>query len=125
VRSLRIPQLEPVNRRFLDIPEAGAPLAGSAFVEIDPQLGSSRCHTPGTTDAGATCTGDLDCPGTGDPASRTDCAAGVPPLGNDAPPFNNGAHGSTGVLTAGAQIDAFLRTGGMVEQFCTGACDPE
>jgi hypothetical protein len=125
VRSLGIAQLEPVHRSFFGIPETGAPLAGSAFVEIDPQRGTSRCHTPGDTDAGAACSTDLDCPGTGDPISRTTCASGVPPLGNAAPEFNNGAHGSTDVAAAGAQIDAFLRTGGAVEQFCADTCDPE
>jgi hypothetical protein len=41
------------------------------------------------------------------------------------PPFNNRAHGSTGNLATGAQIDAFLRTDGRVEQFCSGTCDSD
>ncbi len=125
VRSLGIPQLAPVHRRFFGIPELDAPFDGSAFVEIDPQRGFSRCNTPGTTDAGATCTTDADCPGAGDPPRRTRCASGVPPISNMPPFFNNRAHGSTSVPTAGAQIDAFLRPDGMIRQFCAGACDPE
>jgi len=125
VRTLGVPQLEPVHRSFYGISEASAPLAGSAFVEIDPQRGGSRCHTPGSTDAGAACTVDAECPGPGDPASRTQCASGIPPLTNEAPLFNNGAHGSTGVPAAGAQIAEFLRNAGTIEQFCVGPCDPE
>jgi hypothetical protein len=125
VRSLGIPQLTPVHRSFVGIPEMAAPFDGSAFVEVDPQRGFSRCHTPGTTDAGAMCTVDADCPGLGDPASRVMCASGIPPLGNAAPPFNNGAHGRTGNPTTGMQIANFLRDGGFVDQFCTGPCDPE
>jgi hypothetical protein len=124
-RSLGIPQVSPAHRSFFQIPETAAPFDGSALVEIDPQRGFSRCHTPGGTDAGAACTTDADCPGLGDPPSRTQCASGIPPLSNDAPAFNNGAHGSTDVPAAGAQIDAFLRTGGTIQQFCTGTCDPE
>ena len=56
---------------------------------------------------------------------RLECASGIPPLGNDAPVFNNDAHGSTGSPAAGAMIDAFLRTGGSIQQFCTGTCDPD
>jgi hypothetical protein len=124
-RSLGIPQVSTAHRSFFQIAEMAAPFDGSALVEIDPQLGFSRCHTPGSTDDGAACTTDADCPGLGDPPSRTECASGIPPLGNDAPAFNNDAHGSTGVPTAGAQIDAFLRTAGTIQQFCTGTCDPE
>ncbi len=68
---------------------------------------------------------DADCPEIGDPPSRTECASGIPPLANDAPVFNNDAHGSTGSAAAGAMIEAFLKTGGTIEQFCTGPCDPE
>ena len=125
VRALGIPQLTPVHRTFFGIPEMAAPYDGSALVEIDPQLGFSRCHTPGTSDDGAACTTDADCPGIGDPASRTECASGIPPLANDAPVFNNDAHGSTGSPAAGAMIEAFLKTSGTIEQFCTGPCDPE
>ena len=125
LRSMGIPQLAPVHRSFVDVPEQAAPFDGSALVEIDPQLGFSRCHTPGTDDRGAACVTDADCPGTGDPASRSECASGIPPLGNDAPVFNNGAHGSTGTPAAGAQIDAFLRNGGSIAQTCSGPCDPE
>lgn len=125
VRSLGIPQLTPVHRSFVGIPEMAAPFDGSAFVEIDPQRGFSRCHTPGSTDAGAMCTTDADCPGAGDPASRTQCASGIPPLENLPPPFNNGAHGRTGNPTTGMQIANFLRDGGFIEQFCSGPCDPE
>ena len=42
------------------------------------------------------------------------------------PPTNYGAHGGMRLLNAiQAQIDQFLRTGGDVQNFCTGACDPE
>jgi len=124
-RSLGVPQVTPVHRSFFDVPEMAAPFDGSAFVEIDPQLGFSRCLTPGGSDAGAACTTNADCPGAGDPPERTECASGIPPLTNEAPQFNNGAHGSTGVPAAGAQIAAFLSNTGTVEQFCTGTCDPE
>ena len=125
VRSLGIPQLGPVRRSFFDVPELNAPFDGSAFVEIDPQRGFSRCNVPGSSDPGAACTTDADCPGPGDPATRTRCDSGIPPLTNTAPPFNNGAHGATGSLAAAAQIEAFLRPDGMVEQFCTDTCNPD
>ena len=125
VRSLGIPQVVPAAQSFLGIPELAAPFDGSAFVEVNPQRGGSRCHTPGTTDAGAACTTDAQCPGAGDPASRTQCASGIPPLENLAPPFNNGAHGRTGNATTGAQIAAFLRDGGSIENSCDGPCDPQ
>jgi hypothetical protein len=125
VRSLGFSQVVPAARSFFDIPERAAPFDDSAFVEINPQKGFSRCHTPGSSDAGAACTTDADCPGAGDPASAVQCASGIPPLGNVAPAFNNRAHGSTGVPTAGQQIDRFLRTGGDVENFCSGPCDPQ
>jgi len=125
VRSLGIPQLAPVARSFVGIPELAAPFDGSAFVEINPQRGFGRCHTPGATDAGAMCTTDADCPGAGDPAGRTQCAAGIPPLVNLPPLFNNGAHGSTRNTASGQQLENFLRDGGFVEQFCTGPCDPQ
>ncbi|MBM4268851.1 MAG: hypothetical protein FJ144_19925 [Deltaproteobacteria bacterium] len=124
-RSMGIPQVAPPLRSFFGIPEATAPFDGSALVEIDPQRGFGRCHTPGTTNAGAACTTDAQCPGAGDPPSRTQCAPGIPPLGNEAPLFNNGAHGSTDTPAAGAQIEAFLKTGGQIIQTCTGTCDPE
>jgi hypothetical protein len=42
------------------------------------------------------------------------------------PPANNGAHGAMRQKPAiQAQIDQFLRTGGNVQNFCTGPCDPE
>ena len=125
VRSLGIPQVVPAARSFVDIPELAAPFDGSAFVEVNPQRGFGRCHTPGSTDAGAACTSDAQCPGAGDPASRTQCASGVPPLGNLPPLFNNGAHGRTGNPTTGQQIAGFLRNGGSIENFCSGPCDPE
>jgi hypothetical protein len=127
VRSLGIAQLRPVHRSFFEIPEQDAAFDGSAFVEIDPQRGGSRCHTPSfaSTDRGASCSTNADCPGPGDPASRTVCASGIPPLGNVRPPFNNGAHGATGNLQTGAQISVFLATGGDVEQFCSGTCNPD
>jgi hypothetical protein len=125
VRSLGIPQVSPVARSFVDIPELAAPFDGSAFVEIDPLRGFSRCHTPNTTDAGAMCTTDADCPGPGDPAGRTQCASGIPPLVNLPPLFNNGAHGSTRNTASGLQIANFLRDGGTIQNFCTGPCDPQ
>ena len=125
VRSLGIPQVVPSARSFVDIPELAAPFDGSAFVEVNPQRGGSRCHTPGGSDAGASCTSDAQCPGAGDPASRTQCAPGIPPLVNLPPLFNNGAHGRTGNPTTGKQIAGFLRDGGTIESFCNGPCDPE
>jgi hypothetical protein len=123
VRSLGIEQVTPVHRSFFQIAESAAPFDDSAFVEVDPMRGFSRCHTPNGSDAGAQCTTDADCPGVGDPPSRTMCASGIPPLTNQAPLFNNGAHGSTGSLQAGQQIDAFLRPNGTVVNFCSGPCD--
>jgi hypothetical protein len=125
VRSLGIPQVTAVARHFFEIPELDAPFDGSAFMEVNPQRGFSRCHTPGGSDAGAACTTDAQCPGAGDPAGRTQCAPGIPPLVNLPPLFNNGAHGSTGNPTTGMQIANFLRDGGFVDQFCTGPCDPQ
>ena len=125
VRSLGIPQVVPSARSFVDIPELAAPFDGSAFVEVNPQRGGSRCHSPGGSDAGASCTTDAQCPGAGDPASRTQCAPGIPPLVNLPPLFNNGAHGRTGNPTTGKQIAGFLRDGGTIESFCNGPCDPE
>jgi hypothetical protein len=125
VRSLAIPQLAPVHRTFFDIPEMAAPFDGSAFVEVDPQRAGARCHTPGAADAGAACATDADCPGGGDPPSRTMCASGAPPLTNQAPPFNNLAHRLPVTAAAGMQVDRFFRPDGIVEQFCQGPCDPE
>jgi hypothetical protein len=123
VRSLGLTQLEPVHRSFFQIPEASGPL-DSAFVEVDPQFGFSRCNQPGANNPGAACTSDADCPGLGDPPSRTRCDSGIPPLSNTPPPFNNRAHGSTGSPPMGQQIDGFLRPDGEVIQFCAGTCDP-
>jgi hypothetical protein len=125
VRSLGIPQLRPVHRSFFQIPELDAPFDGSAFVEVDPLLGFSRCNVPGASNPGASCTTDADCPGPGDPPTRTRCDSGVPPLTNTPPAFNNRAHGSTGSPPMGAQIDAFLRPDGQVQQFCTDTCNPD
>jgi hypothetical protein len=125
VRSLGIPQVTPVHRSFVGIPELAAPFDDSAFVEVDPQLGFSRCNVPGASSPGAACTTDADCPGPGDTPTRTRCDSGVPPETNTPPTFNNRAHGSTGNLSTGQQIDAFLRTDGQVEQFCAGTCDPD
>ena len=42
------------------------------------------------------------------------------------PPGDNNAHGAMrGRPAIQAQIDQFLRTGGNVQNFCTGPCDPE
>jgi hypothetical protein len=117
VRSLGIPQVTPVHRSFFQIPEMAAPFDGSAFVEVDPMRGFSRCSVPGSGSAGAACTTDLDC------TAPAVCTTGIPPLTNQAPAFNNGAHGSTGSPQAGQQIENFLRTGGDVQQFCSGPCD--
>jgi hypothetical protein len=124
VRSLGIPQLAPVHRTFFDIPEAAAPLS-SAFVEIDTGGGVSRCLQPGTLDAGSVCRTDADCPGPGDALRATECTSGIPPLTNTPPVFDNGAHGAASFSEAAfRQIDAFMRSGGQVEQFCQGPCDP-
>lgn len=46
-----------------------------------------------------------------------------PPLTNTAPAIENGVHGAVRQLTAAqAQIDAFLRPDGVVENFCPGPC---
>ncbi len=126
-RSLGVPQVRPVHRSFFAIPELDAPFDGSAFVEVDPQKGFSRCNVPppGNPSPGAACTTNADCPGPGDPPTRTRCDSGIPPLTNTPPAFNNGAHGSTGNLATAAQIAAFLRPDGDVEQFCSGTCDPD
>jgi hypothetical protein len=124
VRSLGVAQLRPVHRSFFQIPEMDAPFDASVFVEVDPQRGFSRCNEPGEANPGAMCTTDADCPGVGDPPSRTRCDSGIPPLSNTPPTFNNGAHGSTGSPPMGQQIDAFLRPDGEVLQFCSGTCDP-
>jgi len=123
VRSLGISQLTPVHRSFFDIPERAAPFDASAFVEVDPMRGFSRCDDPDGDNPGAMCTTDADCPGVGDPPTRTACHTGIPPLTNTPPFFNNGAHGSTGSPQMGQEIDAFLRPAGDVEQFCSGPCD--
>jgi hypothetical protein len=125
VRSLGVPQLRPVHRSFFQIPEIDAAFDGSAFVEIDPQRGFSRCDTVAGGSPGAACTTNADCPGIGDPPTRTVCDSGIPPLTNSAPRFNNGAHGSTGTLATAAQLDKFFRPAGDVEQFCVGTCDPQ
>lgn len=123
VRSLGIPQVTPVHRTFFQIPEMAAPFDGSAFVEVDPQR--RRCNVPGGgPNPGTACTADAQCPGVGDPATHTFCDPDIPPLGNQAPPYNNGNHGSTGSPEMGAQINEFLKPNGSVQQFCTGPCDP-
>jgi len=49
-----------------------------------------------------------------------------PPPTTNLPPPNNMAHGAMRKRPAvQAQIDRFLRTGGDVEDFCVGPCDPE
>src|SRR5579862_1873354 len=128
VRSLGIAQVNTPLRDFFDIPDMDAPYDGSAFQEIDWQKCGSRCNVPGQDDPGASCTTDADCPGPGDPSTRTRCDSGTPPLTNTPPAFENGAHGAEGSAPATAptaqQTDAFLRPAGMVEQFCSGPCDP-
>ncbi len=69
VRSLGVPQVVPAQHSFYGIPELTGPLDGSAFVEVDPQLGFSRCDSPGGDSPGAACTTNADCPGVGDPPS--------------------------------------------------------
>jgi len=57
------------------------------------------------------------------PSTTTQIPA--PPQTN-IPPTNYGAHGGMRLLNAiQAQIDQFLRTGGDVQNFCSGPCDPE
>jgi hypothetical protein len=124
VRSLGIEQVTPVHRSFFQIPEVAAPFDDSAFVEVDPQR--KRCNLPGSgPNPGATCTSDANCPGVSDPPTHTFCDPGIPPITNQAPPFNNGNHGGTGSASTGAQIAEFLQPSGTVQQFCTGPCDPD
>ncbi len=123
LRSLGLSQLTPVHRSFFDVPERAAIFDDSVFVEVDPMRGFSRCDAPNGGNPGAACTVDADCPGAGDPPARTACHTGIPPLTNTPPFFNNGAHGATGSPQMGQQIDAFLRPGGDVRQFCSGPCD--
>ncbi len=125
VRALGVPQVTPAARSFFGIPEMAAPFDGSAFVEVNPMLGFSRCNTPAGDSPGLACTDASDCPAAGDNPARTICDSGVPPQSNTAPRFNNRAHGSTGNVTTGAQIDAFLRPNGTIQNFCSGPCDPE
>jgi len=128
VRSLGIPQVNVPLRHFFDIPEMDAPYDGSAFQEIDWQKCGSRCNVPGGDNPGAPCTTNADCPGVGDPPTRTECDSGTPPLTNTPPAFENDAHGAEGSAPPTAptaqQTDAFLHPDGMVEQFCSGPCDP-
>ncbi len=124
VRSLGIQQVTPVHRTFFQIPEAAAPFDDSAFVEVNPQR--KRCNVPGGGPTpGVACTTDADCPGISDPPTHTFCDPDIPPLTNQAPPYNNGNHGSTGSVSTGAQIAEFLKPNGQVLQFCTGPCDPD
>ena len=123
VRSLGIKQVTPVHRSFFQIPESAAGFDDSAFVEVNPQR--KRCNVPGGGPSpGATCTSDAQCPGLGDPATHTFCDPDIPPLTNQAPPYNNGNHGATGSPQMGQQINEFLKPNGSVQQFCTGTCDP-
>jgi hypothetical protein len=123
VRSLGVKQVTPVHRTFFQIPEAAAPFDDSAFVEVNPQR--KFCNLPGGGPApGSMCTTDADCPAPGNPATHTFCDPDIPPLTNQAPPFNNGNHGSTGSPPMGAQINEFLKPNGNVQQFCAGTCDP-
>jgi hypothetical protein len=128
VRSLGIPQVAPANRSFFDVPEVTEPFDGSALLEIDWQRCGSRCNVPGADSPGAPCQTDADCPGVGDPDTRTRCDAGRPPLENLIPPFDNGAHGAEGGIDAthpvALQVDQFLRPGGLIEHFCSETCDP-
>jgi hypothetical protein len=71
------------------------------------------------------CRTDADCPGPGDALRATECTSGIPPLTNTPPAFDNGAHGAASFSEAAfRQIDAFMRPGGQVVQFCEGPCDP-
>jgi hypothetical protein len=56
---------------------------------------------------------------------ESDAGFPTPPLFNIPPP-DNAAHGLMRARPAiQAQIDQFLRTGGNIQNFCTGPCDPE
>jgi len=128
LRSLGIPQVSPPLRSFFGVPEMAGGYDGSGFTEIDWQKCGSRCNVPGQDNPGAACTTDADCPGLGDPPTRTRCDSGTPPLTNTAPAFENDAHGAEGSAPPTAptaqQTDAFLRPNGTVEMFCSGPCDP-
>jgi hypothetical protein len=62
-----------------------------------------------------------------DGSAMVESDGGFPPIpiGNIPPPDNN-AHGPMRARPPiQAQIDQFLRTGGNVQNFCVGPCDPE
>jgi hypothetical protein len=68
---------------------------------------------------------ELAAPFDGSAMVESDGHYGPVPLTN-IPPVNNGAHGAMRARPAiQAQIDQFLRTGGDVQNFCVGPCDPE
>ena len=68
---------------------------------------------------------EMSAPFDGSAMVESDGGFGPAPLTNT-PPADNNAHGSMRALPAiQAQIDQFLRTGGSVQNFCTGPCNPE
>ena len=126
VRSLGIAQVTPVHRSFFDIPERAAPFDDSAFVEVDPQLGFSRCNVPGGNNPGAACTTDARLSGTGRPAHPHALRLGHPAADQPA----------AAVQQPRPRLDRQRRhrrsrstpscgpTAGC-EQFCAGTCDPD
>lgn len=68
---------------------------------------------------------EMSAPFDGSAMVESDAGFPVPPITNIPPPDNN-AHGlMRGRPAIQAQIDQFLRTGGNIQNFCTGPCDPE
>jgi hypothetical protein len=68
---------------------------------------------------------ELAAPFDGSAMIESDGGYGPIPIGN-IPPSDNNAHGAMRALAAiQAQIDQFLRTGGTVQQFCVGPCNPD
>jgi hypothetical protein len=62
-----------------------------------------------------------------DGSAMVESDGGYPPVPvTNIPPADNDAHGRMRARPAiQAQIDAFLRPDGQVENFCIGPCDPE
>jgi hypothetical protein len=70
--------------------------------------------------------GEQTAPVDGSALLESDGGYAAGPTTNRPPPAANGAHEGMRALPAvQAQIDAFLRPDGLVQQFCAGPCDPQ